>query len=204
VLDDGFQHRALGRSLDVVLLAVDDVFPGRVLPRGPYREPPSALARADAVLVTRRAGDVDDARRVAALVEERYPGLVKGAVHLAGGGFASWDGEPVPPPSSNVLAVAGVARPEAFRASVRGVVSGAVELLAFGDHHDYSRTDATRIRRQAGSRALVTTEKDAVKLIAHRDILGPALILRQRLIWDWGEDSMLRLVEAAVLGAGTT
>ena len=54
VLDDGFQHRRLARDLDLVILAAEDRFPGRLLPTGPYREPAASLARADVILVTRR------------------------------------------------------------------------------------------------------------------------------------------------------
>lgn len=64
VLDDGFQHRRLARSLDVVLLAAGDPIPGAVLPRGPYREPWGALRRADVVMVTRRSEPPETARRV--------------------------------------------------------------------------------------------------------------------------------------------
>ncbi|MEQ1857149.1 MAG: tetraacyldisaccharide 4'-kinase, partial [Longimicrobiales bacterium] len=62
VLDDGFQHHALARDLDIVLLSADDPPPGQVLPRGPYREPMEALGRADLVVVTRRNADVSRSR----------------------------------------------------------------------------------------------------------------------------------------------
>lgn len=65
VLDDGFQHRRLARSLDVVLLAAGDPVPGAVLPRGPYREPFGALRRADVMVVTRRTEPAEAARAVA-------------------------------------------------------------------------------------------------------------------------------------------
>ena len=55
VLDDGFQHRRLARDADVVLLAAEERFPGRMLPAGPYREPSRALRRADLIVVTRKA-----------------------------------------------------------------------------------------------------------------------------------------------------
>ena len=61
VLDDGFQHRRIARDLDIVL--IDATRPGlddRLLPAGRLREPPSSLARADIVLVTRATTGVDD------------------------------------------------------------------------------------------------------------------------------------------------
>jgi tetraacyldisaccharide 4'-kinase len=54
VLDDGFQHRPIGRDLDIVLIDATNPFGfGRLLPRGLLREPPAELQRADAVIVTR-------------------------------------------------------------------------------------------------------------------------------------------------------
>lgn len=86
VLDDGFQHRRLARSLDVVLLAAGDPVPGAVLPRGPYREPFGALRRADVVVVTRRTESEGTARRVAeGLRAEGHvlEGATTAGVHLA-------------------------------------------------------------------------------------------------------------------------
>ena len=56
ILDDGFQHRRLGRDLDIVLVDVDATCPwghGWLFPRGLLREPVSSLRRAGAVLLTR-------------------------------------------------------------------------------------------------------------------------------------------------------
>lgn len=73
VLDDGFQHRRLVRTLDVVLLAAEDPVPAPVMPRGPYREPLTGLRRADVVLVTRRSADADAGRaRIEQLRDEGY------------------------------------------------------------------------------------------------------------------------------------
>jgi len=76
VLDDGFQHRALARDADVVLLSAEEGPPGHLLPRGPFREPLAALARADAVVVTRRTASADEARRLAERVRAAYPHLL--------------------------------------------------------------------------------------------------------------------------------
>lgn len=105
VVDDGFQHRALGRVLDIVLLAAEDPIPGAVLPRGPYREPLSSLRRADVVVVTRRSGaralaeSRAETLRQRALVSE---GVTSAGVRLAADGavplqaWAAWvEGRPV-------------------------------------------------------------------------------------------------------------
>ena len=65
VLDDAFQHRRIGRDLDIVLVAAEAWGrTARLLPRGPYREPPSALRRADLVVVTRRTATAARAAQV--------------------------------------------------------------------------------------------------------------------------------------------
>ncbi len=204
VLDDGFQHVRLARDLNLVLLSVDDPFPGAVLPRGPYREAPCALGRADGVLLTRRAASAEQARELAALLEREWPGLVRGGVHLADGLWTRLDGTTGEPRRGDVLAVCGVARPDAFAASVRRRVDGAVELVAFADHHGYTRDEAATLRRRAGVRPIVLTEKDAVKLVKlvrMADVLGEAFVLRDRLAWDWGEESVRTWVRS-VAGEG--
>ena len=58
VLDDGFQHRALARDLDIVLVPVEGWEPRpRLVPRGPWREGPRALGRADVIVLTRKSAD---------------------------------------------------------------------------------------------------------------------------------------------------
>jgi tetraacyldisaccharide-1-P 4'-kinase len=142
------------------------------------------------VLVTRRAASSEEARGLAARVERDWPGLVRGAVHVADGAWTKVDGTPGAPPAGDVLAVCGVARPDAFVAAVRLRVKGAVELVAFADHHAYTREDAESLRRRAGGRTIVVTEKDAVKLAAMVAELGEAFVLQDRLTWDWGEESV--------------
>jgi tetraacyldisaccharide 4'-kinase len=189
VLDDGFQHRRLRRDLDVVLLSVEDSFPGRVLPCGPYREGPAGLGRANAVLLTRRTATADALRRMAQQTDTWAPGCVIGAVELASSGWTDLAGRPAEAPDGDVLAVCGVARPHAFRAAVGLRVRGAVELVAFEDHHDYTPADLVRIRERARRRPIVITEKDAVKL---RPLAGPDAAIRvlvEEVRWDWGEDA---------------
>lgn len=151
VLDDGFQHRAVDRILDVVLVSAEDPIPGAVLPRGPYREPLSALRRADVVVVTRRSGGSDVAHMRAADLEAAgwlSDGATVACVHLAADGAVplvrwaasvgvadrgvgsegddardhGWDA------SDGVVALTSVARPEAFRADVAMLCGCVAEL----------------------------------------------------------------------------
>ncbi len=196
VLDDGFQHRALARDVDVVLLAAEDGEPAHLLPRGPFREPMTSLARAHAVVVTRRTAGVDEARRLAARVGGEHPHLAVAVAALLPGGWQELDGTPAPAPMGPTLAVAAVARPEAFLAQLRTVTGGPAELVAYPDHHAYTERDARAIRMRAGERTVVVTEKDAVKLRAHAALLAPVRVLVQALVWEAGEGALTELVSS--------
>lgn len=194
VLDDGFQHRALARDVDVVLLAAEDGYPGHLLPRGPFREPPSALSRAHGVVVTRRTAGSEEARALANRIGTEHPHLLMGVVSLLPGGWRDLGGEPAAAPPSPVLAVAAVARPDAFARQVEGELGAPVELSAFPDHHVYREADARILRERAGRRTIVVTEKDAVKLRRFMALLGPVRVMVQALGWEAGEAPMSDLV----------
>jgi len=198
ILDDGFQHRRLARDLDVVLLAAEDAFPGRLLPCGPYREPMSALGRADVVLVTRRTATADRAGSVAERAATHAPGRVLGVVELRARGWTDLTGRPAEAPEGAVLAACGVARPECFRTSVARAVGADVDLVAFGDHHHYTAADAERLKTRAKGRPIVITEKDAVKLQRLVGTDAAFRVLGERVVWDRGEDAFLARVHGAV------
>ncbi len=211
VLDDGFQAIGLGRDLDVVLLSADDPFPGPVLPRGPYREPPEALARADALVVTWR-GDAEGAAREVARRASRFaPHTTSAGAELATSGLvplSEWRGaaaalrprllERLPGPA---VAVCGVARPRRFQASVSGLVDGPVELRAYADHHNFSVRDARRLRTLAAGRPLIVTEKDAVKLERLLDDLPLTHVVVERVRWVWGGEELGRRLTSLVAEA---
>ncbi len=202
VLDDGFQHRRLTRDVDVVLLAVEDPWPPRVLPRGPYREPASALRRADVIVLTRRSATLEEAQARSASVAA-IPGLRRGAVQAclriandalepleAGATGQGFEDRPNERDLKSVLALTAIARPQAFGDDVARHTGATVELMAYRDHHDFSARDARAARTRAGDRPVVVTEKDAVKLRAFASELGEAWVLCQRLVWDWGADEV--------------
>ncbi len=73
ILDDGFQHLALERDLDLVLIdAVKPFGNGHLLPRGPLREPVDQLNRADAFIITRPGKDTEG-HGVKGILKERLP-----------------------------------------------------------------------------------------------------------------------------------
>lgn len=169
VLDDGFQHRRLRRTLDVVLLAAEQWRePQRLLPAGPWRESLAALRRASLVLITRKASSIEAARHVAQALRSVAPAPVAiahldwDALHVMGSTDAA---EPLDRlRGKRVLGVAAVGDPAAFAAQLEAC-GATIRLRAFTDHHRFTPGDALRLAREADAGdAVVCTLKDAVKL----------------------------------------
>ncbi|GAA3753486.1 hypothetical protein GCM10022270_10230 [Terriglobus aquaticus] len=159
LLDDGFAHRGLVRTIDIVLLTEEDVR-DHLLPAGNLREPISALRRAD-VVVLRAA----EAAALQPVLEEALRGAAKP--------IRTWTIErrmtlPATMPSAP-LVFSAIARPADFESMLakRGVAAAATHR--FRDHHRYSQCDLDTLlhkARQSRAGGFVTTAKDAVKLDA--------------------------------------
>ncbi len=170
VLDDGFQHVQLERDVDLVVVDADGIDGERSLPAGRLREPLSSAALADAVIVngTDAAGAEDLARRL---------GAPRGFVAVRALGAARLVepfGQTVPlEPGTRVLAVAGIARPGRFFASLAASGLVLARELAFRDHHAFTRRDVDEIVRLAGAThvdLVLTTEKDLMRLLPLRPL----------------------------------
>jgi tetraacyldisaccharide 4'-kinase len=156
VLDDGFQHRALARDADLVLLAGDEGAQW-TLPAGPLREWASGLARADALLAV-------DGRAAGATDRPLFHGRLQptALVRVAGD---EWLEEPLASLAGRaVVALAGIARPERLAAALSAAGAVVREALHFPDHHDYGSDEVAAIARAARAATVVTTEKDLAKL----------------------------------------
>ena len=177
VLDDGFQHLTLARGTDLLIVSGEDIADAQTLPSGRLRESLSAASSAQALLVP--SGTIDQARTVAASLGVgtafqlvRVPGEPRRLDLLGASAPAR--------PSAPVLAVAGVARPERFFDELRSAGWDVKRTLTFPDHHRYSRADAAGMAdaaRSAGARAIVTTEKDVVRLLPFRPMPLPVMWL---------------------------
>jgi tetraacyldisaccharide 4'-kinase len=159
VLDDGFQHRALARDFDLVLV---NGRAGGLLPAGPMREPNTALQRADAVAVVTKADEAARAPRVQKpLFRVRFE--ARALVESDGG---IWHERPIGALSGRrVAAVCGIAEPSSFYTTIRQWEADLGEVFEYPDHHRYTQADWQAISRGARDVDLiVTTEKDLVKL----------------------------------------
>ncbi|HON38419.1 MAG: tetraacyldisaccharide 4'-kinase [Pseudomonadota bacterium] len=148
LLDDGFQHRRIHRDLDIVLVA-GDVGSDALLPLGRLREPAASLARADLVVHTKGAGSSEMSAELVPCSLIGPSGAEEDLTSLSG---------------RHVLAVSGIARPGHFAGMLKDL-GARVDVLAFPDHHGFTRRDMETISaRSQGKDLIVTTEKDLVRL----------------------------------------
>lgn len=195
VLDDGFQHRALHRDLDLVVLDAPNPWGnGRLLPRGPNREGRGALARADLVWLSRADEAAPAAlarlRGVAAEATGRPPVESRHAVADVSDGTLARTFPAESLRGCRVLLLAGIARPDRFRRTVEGLGAAVVAERLFRDHHAFAPAEldeALAAARAAGCDHVVATEKDAVRIPS-----------------PWAGEEMLRVVriEAEVVRGG--
>lgn len=172
ILDDGFQHRSLQRNLDIVLL--DGRLPlgnGRLIPRGPLREPFSSLKRADLIVLTRAV--TGEKTPFESRLAEELPSIpVFKSCHSP---RRLTEGRENSRPLSDlagrkIYAFAGVARPDSFRESIESLQGTIVGFRVFPDHHRYRSEDLAELEKEArslGADLVLTTEKDGVKLTPH-------------------------------------
>ncbi len=185
VCDDAFQHRRLKRDLDIVCVDATNPFGGgHCLPWGRLREPAANLRRADAVLITRsdRLGAAAlDALRVQcrALLGE---GPVLATTHAPIEVIDRTHPHPLSAlQGEKVFVISGVGNPSAVRATVEQCGATVVGERAWGDHHAWTASDlavADEAARMAGADALVTTQKDWVKLRDFKPVDTPLRAVR--------------------------
>jgi tetraacyldisaccharide 4'-kinase len=208
LLDDGFQHRWLGRDLDIVTVSARrDPAKERLLPGGMLREPLSGLGRAHLVVIT-HADDVSDVRRVAGFLRSRWRGPEVAGVHEPAG-FTSPGGAAIRRedlPSGNPLLFTGVADPDAVEESVKRAGLTPVGHVRFPDHHRLEGEDVRRIQGEAvrsGAGFLVTTRKDAARLSGDAGLIGrlterfPLVVLQIVFRCTSGEDVLRTMVRRA-------
>jgi tetraacyldisaccharide 4'-kinase len=169
LLDDGFQYWKLrGRRQDIVLIDRQQPFGNeRLLPRGTLREPPSHLARATTIFITKSDGNTAALRRRIAQVnptagiiecihhplylEDVFTGQRVGLELIKG---------------HKVASLSGIAQPESFEQSLVTIGAELVYSKRFADHHRFSQQEminAINRSKKRQAEAIITTQKDAVR-----------------------------------------
>lgn len=162
VMDDGFQHRWVKPSLSILTTPARLPFgKNRLFPVGTLREPASAAKRAEVVVFT--GSNEASKEKLNSAARSFHTGVVPSNP-------IQFHGEPLAlNRADGVLCFSGIANPERFIETVSAVyhVKGQV---AFPDHHPYSKADVKDLRQKMDSfgadvKAIITTEKDAARLI---------------------------------------
>jgi tetraacyldisaccharide 4'-kinase len=177
LLDDGFQHRQLVRTVDMVVVTEEDLEEA-LLPAGNRRESLAALRRAEVVVLREEERGRIEARVRGLMREGAAMWVVRRAVEFPGAsdGLDSKGG---------VVAFCGIARPDNFIDTLRTGGARVVDSIAFPDHHRYTAENMRQLteslRARAGD-AFITTEKDAVKLTpdlrAQLEAAAPVFVAR--------------------------
>ncbi len=178
LLDDGFQYWKLrGRRHDIVLIDRQQPFGnGHLLPRGSLREPPSHLARANTIFITKSDGQTADLReRIAEFnpdaaiiecvhhplfLEDVFTGQRRKLDLLSG---------------RKVASLSGIAQPESFEQSLVKLGAELVYSKRFADHHRFTQQEILNVINRSKKRqaeTIITTQKDAVRFpkIDRRDL----------------------------------
>lgn len=178
LLDDGFQHYALHRDVDIVLIDATNPFGnGHLLPHGILREPLDALRRSDIIILTKtnQATPAELENLEAKLKELSGHQMIFLASHKPEG-FVRLpdDGQPFNRSISKKLslvkkkkiwAFSGIGSHRSFENTLFALGAAEVQSISFRDHHSYSEKDVENIlRRVDPDEILITTEKDWVKL----------------------------------------
>jgi tetraacyldisaccharide 4'-kinase len=210
VMDDGFQHRRLGRNLDIV--TIDGTRPfgyDRMLPAGLLREPLACLKRADAVVVTRceKISEIELSRLEEKIQQVNPDMIIARSLH-----------KPICVKSTNdkeigleelknkkIFAFCGIGNPRAFFKTIEKLGTDLADSKVYNDHHHYTQRDIDEICKQAGasgSDLILTTQKDWTK-IAPLDSLKKDIhfaYLEIELKFTAGEDKLKELIEETMAG----
>ena len=178
LLDDGFQYwRLRGRRMDVVLIDCQQPFGNQhLLPRGTLREPPSHLARANTVFITKSEGDLSELRRriavfnpAARIVEcVHHPLYFEDVFTGDRFGLEALQGR-------KIATLSGIAQPESFERSLTNLGAEMVYSRRFADHHRFSQQEILNVinrSKKKQAEVIITTQKDAVRFpkIDRRDL----------------------------------
>ena len=169
VLDDAYQHLAIHRDLNLLLIDAEHGLENRnLIPYGSLREPASQWIRADAIILKKELKVTCpvfnfnfEAQGLYRLDGEERQQLH----HLTG---------------KNLVTVSGIAQPDGFRKMLENLGGNLIGSLEFADHHDYSINDVHKILKKQDELKpdyIVTTEKDAVKLRQFSELSNSIWIL---------------------------
>ncbi len=176
LLDDAFQHRHVKAGLNILLIDSNrPIWNDCVMPFGRLRERISGIRRADIVIMT-KCGEMTDGQMTSYRefigryknIPVYFSGIRYGKPHHL---FNTGQTMEISA-GSRILLVTGIAKPLPLKAEIEN--RGAdVTLMQYGDHHNFSGAELNEITRQfkaGGHDMILTTEKDASRLLSRIDL----------------------------------
>ncbi len=185
ILDDGYQHRKIGRDLNILVVDSEKQFSnGFVLPLGALREPLSEIKRADRIIVVNKNFNDKRAKTYARYLRKKYNipsfvcSMLPDKVYDIKNHSCIEDNQPV-------IAFSAIAQPEQFYKYLRHY--DVMATKDFPDHHIYTKEDIENLRqlmKKYDAKYMITTEKDAVKLKELADKENEIFSLRLKPVLD--------------------
>jgi len=213
ILDDGYQHWQLARDLDIVLIDALNMFGNNfLLPRGTLREPLSNLSRAQAFLLTKVDQSTDHAIDIihAALARYNDKALVVESIHQPKcfveieewyKGLRTTDVALEIIRNQKVVALSAIGNPSSFEQTLLDIGVAEVCGVRYADHHDYTMAEMQEIMQRGVDEkayALITTEKDAVKIppeFIHSNRPLPLYVLSISVHFTEGYEDLMELIK---------
>ncbi|MBF0608849.1 MAG: tetraacyldisaccharide 4'-kinase [Magnetococcales bacterium] len=197
ILDDAFQHFALYRDIDIVLVDCLKGFGnGRLFPAGPLREPLAQLARANIIVATRNDTHNTNGNSIIETLCNRagvaYPAGITTEVYTAQHRptcLKTIHGTDIPLSAlagQRVFAFCGIGNPDAFKRTLLSTGADVTGIIPLPDHHRYTNSDLKKILKKSGTAQwIITTEKDIIK-IRQNPLAGKVLYLMIEFETDGG------------------
>jgi len=212
ILDDGYQHWQLARDLDIVLIDALNMFGNNfLLPRGTLREPLPNLSRAQVFLLTKVDQSNDYARDMIHDTLARYndKALVVESIHQPKcfveieewyKGLRTTDVALETIRNQKVVALSAIGNPSSFEQTILDIGVAEVCGVRYADHHDYTMAEMQEIMQRGVDEhayALITTEKDAVKIppeFIHSDRPLPLYVLSIAVHFTEGYEELMKII----------
>ena len=201
ILDDGFQYVKMRHGLEITLIDRQAPFGNEhMLPRGTLREPPENLRRATHIFLTKcdgsdnsellrrirrynRTADIIECTHRPKHLKDFVTGEVRPLEFLKG---------------LKIGALSGIAVPESFESALASLGAEIELTQSYADPHRYSLKEIERFVRRCARRnvdAVITTEKDAVRIPRIMNPEVPILYMRVEIEILAGQEIWTRLVE---------
>lgn len=202
ILDDAFQHRYITPSYSIILSSFDKpFFEDLLLPVGRLREPASSLIRAN-VLVYSKCEDISDKEKS---IYANKALLINNDIKVF---FSSYrysslqnlnTGVSVDPTIKEVIAISGLADSSSFIKQVQNKFK-LIKHFSYADHHQFTVAEIDEWKKFLGSNniSIITTEKDAMRLFSHREMLKDVTVYFWKIEVDLQADEILYDIENLV------